>query len=37
MKQREEIFTDVIVVDNVPDNFIMRRLHGFYSKLYISF
>lgn len=29
MKQREEIFMDVIVVDNVPDNFIMRRIHGF--------
>ena len=29
MKQREEIFMDVIVVDNVSDNFIMRRIHGF--------
>lgn len=29
MKQREEIFMDVIVVDNVPDNFILRRIHGF--------
>lgn len=34
MKQREEIFMDVIVVDNVSDNFIMRRLHGFICKLY---